>query len=456
MNLRKKLFHILQFIPVQRNFWVLAGIMGLAIYWLNHYSGLPGDNARIRLLIGIVTLVFCGSVLLFSIATLFPNYGLFWLKKGILSNDESESKLTRIHFPSQKVQSGMVPVTVEATRVARPLLGNVLARILFEDIGVGEPLQLAEKFRGADGIKGRRATRKMRLPNIREYHIKGVLLHFEDFFRLFSLPYYEAANSQVITEPATLESASISISTEKADEAILKVHQHKKARGELFDYKKYAPGDDIRRILWKNYARTRELTVRIPDRNLPFVSHINLLVSFYDGSGSQDIELKNYLLDMYKEKIRQIADSILDQEFTVQLFTDQSSGHPLTEYNAILRGVSASSWQAGIPPREFLRSNSHRLRGAANILVLSSLCPVSEYDELGSAQRDYNLCYFDMVRPLNERTGPPLWKKLFMVDIYEPFEQARRTLQARRVQNYIAENGDEIAKRLEKTRAITV
>jgi len=446
---------ILHFTPVQRNFWVLAGIMGLAIYWLNHFSNLPGDNARIRLLIGLVTLVFCGAILLFSIITLFPAYGLFRFKKRLLS-DGTPAKLLQLHLPPQQPQYGKVPVTIEASGVAKPFLGALQARVLFENRPPGLPVQLKSKFRDADGIKGRRATRDLQLPNIRKYQIEGIVLYFEDFFRLFSLPYYEAADRTLITTPTDEAGAEIRIATEKANEAVLKVYQHKKARGELFDYKKYAPGDDIRRILWKNYARTRELMVRIPDRNLPYVSHVNLLVSFFDGSGPQDLELKNYLLDMYKQRVRQIADSILEQEFSVQLFTDQTSGQAISEYDAIVRGISSSAWQTEQSPQDFLRANAHRLRGAANIFVMSSLCPVEQWDELASTRRDLSLCYFNMKQPLAERSGPPIWKKLLLVDIYDPFEQARRSLQARKVESYIRNNSEEIEKRLETTRAVTV
>lgn len=40
------------------------------------------------------------------------------------------------------------------------------------------------------------------------------------------------------------------------------------ARGDLYDQRPYAPGDPIRHVLWKVYARTRALVVRVPERAL--------------------------------------------------------------------------------------------------------------------------------------------------------------------------------------------
>lgn len=52
--------------------------------------------------------------------------------------------------------------------------------------------------------------------------------------------------------------------------------------GDLFDMRPYAPGDPIRRVLWKVYARTHELLVRIPERA---VAPVPQTVAFLVGGG---------------------------------------------------------------------------------------------------------------------------------------------------------------------------
>ena len=45
-------------------------------------------------------------------------------------------------------------------------------------------------------------------------------------------------------------------------------HPAGKPQGDRMEIRRYVPGDSVRNILWKTFARTRELNVRIPERSL--------------------------------------------------------------------------------------------------------------------------------------------------------------------------------------------
>jgi hypothetical protein len=45
-------------------------------------------------------------------------------------------------------------------------------------------------------------------------------------------------------------------------------HPHGLPEGDRVDHRRYAPGDPVRNILWKTYARNRQLMVRTPERAL--------------------------------------------------------------------------------------------------------------------------------------------------------------------------------------------
>jgi hypothetical protein len=71
------------------------------------------------------------------------------------------------------------------------------------------------------------------------------------------------------SEPVTIAPASAVAGAELAashafGEAF--AHPTGKAEGDLIEMRKYGPGDPMRHVLWKTYARTRRLLVRMPER----------------------------------------------------------------------------------------------------------------------------------------------------------------------------------------------
>src|SRR5207302_1043248 len=60
-------------------------------------------------------------------------------------------------------------------------------------------------------------------------------------------------------------------------------HPRGKPDGELIEMRSYAPGDPMRMILWKVYARTGQLLVREPERAVARCQ--KSLVYFVAGSG---------------------------------------------------------------------------------------------------------------------------------------------------------------------------
>ncbi|RMF55230.1 MAG: DUF58 domain-containing protein, partial [Calditrichaeota bacterium] len=319
----------------------------MAVYWYSHYASLAGDSASIQILLSLIILGVCLLALGISLLTTLPAYLAFWGRHHLLENDELErEEVILILFKEISPVAGWVDVDIRIQGIRKPLWGTVRLKIIFSDGMQSEllPLEKNESLQGKELI----IRKSLFLPDIKDYQIQEVILYFEDVFHFFSFPYRNRKNIGIFTEPPVGESEPVEVNLEKAEEPVLKVVQHKLAKGELIDYKKYSPGDDIRRIIWKNYARNRELTVRIPDRSFPYVSHINVLVSFYDASpGDVELPLKNFLLNIYKEKLRQIVDSILEQGFTVNLIADQPMEHQyqLDEYNRMVYYISAAQWQ---------------------------------------------------------------------------------------------------------------
>ena len=429
-NLQKKLRHFKNFIFLKRNFFLLMVIGGFAYYSYNHYSGLIGDNARVQIIISVITLAICSLVLLFSLVTALYPYLRFVFKKKVLETNEDEQKdALKILFRQNHVLPGAVSTQLRVPGIRKPFLGFARSRLVFDDFNETEDLLFHRRYKEKNGRSGMIAEKNIWLPNIRDYRIKYGFIFFEDFFNVFSLPYREDKYLGVFTTPQEQEEGALDLATETSEDPVLRVLQHKQARGEMLDYKKYAPGDDVRRIIWKNYARSRELTVRIPDRTFPYVSHINLLVSFYDGSPvGPGAPLKTFILDVFKERIRQVIDTLIEQEFTVRLILDQQipDNYNLDDYERFLYRISAAQWQTTQPAHEFVRENFPRLQGGSNVLVFSSLCPSSGLETLsGGRYSDLNLVFYNAAETLAKSQPPSILKRILIVDAWEPMAAAK-------------------------------
>ncbi len=449
------------FFFLKRNFWFLALIAGLSVYWFNHYASLPGDSARIQILLSMIAIGVCVVALTISLITTVPPYVTFWFRHHILGGDELErDEVIRIIFKEISPVAGWVDVEIRVSGIRKPLLGFLHLKIVFDDFTETEELLLNESYRERGKRIGMRVVKPLWLPHVKDYQIKYVFLHFEDVFHFFAFPYRDAKHIGMFTEPPVIAGKPVDVHLDKSEEPVLKVVQHKLAKGELIDYKKYAPGDDIRRIIWKNYARNRELTVRIPDRSFPYVSHINVLASFFDASpGEGSLELKTHLLNIYKEKLRQIVDSILEQGFTVQFIPDQPVEHhyQLDEYQRILYYISSSQWQTRYPITQYVRENFSKLRGGSNLLVFSSLSPVEQFGGvLNGRLSGFNLCFYRISEILNKTRKPSLIKQLFLVDILDPLEAARRERKARGTTRYVWRNETELEKILTPFRKVLI
>ncbi len=453
----KTLKYLGNFILLKRNAWLLLAIAGISYYWYHHFSSLPGDAARVQIVISMIAMLSCASIFAFSLITTLPAYLAMLFKKRVLETEAEEKKdIIKIGFTQSIAMPGLVDTEVKIYKIRRPLLGFAKVTLIFENYSQTDEILLTESLRERGkkvGIVGRKA---LYLPNVKDYRIYSSIIHFEDFFHLLALPYKEAEHIGIFTEPPKTAENGIEINTKSSEEPIKKVIQHRTAKGELLDYKKYAPGDDVRRIIWKNYARSRELTVRIHDRTFPYVSHINVLASFFDAAPPENGHqpaLKGYLLDIYKEKIRQVVDAIIEQEFTVRFYTDQTieQRYTLDEYRQMLYRISASDWQRKYSTEQFVKDNYHKLHKGSTIVLVSSLVPVKNLEHLQSGRpKDVNLCFYNISNTLALSRPPAILKRILFVDAYEPLELAKKERQARSTLKFIAVNNDEIGQVLNR------
>lgn len=446
--------------PLRRNGWVLLAVLFAATIFLNQYDSLESDRASVQMILSLITIAIAVALLLFGLLTAVPPYLLSLFRKRYLNSDDNHT-----NWPELLLEPGPDPsrtaMTVTAPGAVRPWFGFLYARLIFDDYSSSDDTLLQRSLSRPSMKRVLSAKTTIALPNIRDYRFRAVFLFFEDIFHFFAFPYRQMIDTGVYTRPESHQDEAIEVESRKSDEPVQRVVNQKTAQGDFLDYKKYAPGDDIRRIIWSNYARTGELTIRIPDETMPYVSKIRLLASFYDGSpGNGDLEFKRYLLDIYKEKLRQVIDTLREQEFEVSLLLDQevAGNYPISDpYERMIYQLSAARWQSVREPGSFTIDSSHKLSGATTVVAFSTLCPSSAIENLRNLFRmDLNLCHYDVRRSLDQIQRPALLKRLFVINAFEPFDLARRKQEARGAVKFVDVNGAQLHQQLKNTKLAVI
>ena len=100
----------------------------------------------------------------------------------------------------------------------------------------------------------------------------------------------------------------------------------RKVEGEFLNYKNFENNDDVRRIVWKIYAKNKELVVRIPEMMDPYASHVYLYASFFSSSISKAMRtVEDPFLNYYKVITWSVYQNLVKQGFEVRYIPDQDA-----------------------------------------------------------------------------------------------------------------------------------
>src|SRR5690606_33123022 len=146
-------------------------------------------------------------------------------------------------------------------------LGFIKGRIFYDNLKMTDKFLLASNKKKPphfwrEGVSGKS---RLSLPDIKEYTIHGGFVYFEDMLQLFSFPVMQRVSGhfyQAHYKMSLEEKEAIPRKTEQTD---IRIDQLRRVEGEFLNYKDFESGDDVRRVVWKLYAKYRELVVRIPE-----------------------------------------------------------------------------------------------------------------------------------------------------------------------------------------------
>lgn len=279
----------------------------------------------------------------------------------------------------QKAEAGWVSLSVMMTGPAlRPLLGTIQARLIFAGKRISERIILdANVFQPKElwrhSIRGSGQTL---LHDRGIYDVEKILISFCDMLGLLSLPCRIPFSQQLYTLPQPLTEKNVKAQPHSTEEQKYRIEVPKRVEGEYVNYKEFETGDNIQRIVWKIYAKSGQLVVRIPEIKDPYASHLYLYVSFFHGFHLNQGVFETELLNVYKDLVRNLFEAVQKNGYDVRIPQDQEvpklSG--LGDRKIELFQITAASWQDKNAPSSYVKPNK------AAFVCLSSLTPANEVE----------------------------------------------------------------------------
>ncbi len=380
-QIRKKARYLSQYIPFTINtvLWVLAVWLCYRILYSAPAEDPAADTDSFRALVvlmGKIAYWFVTALAGVSvISALLSWLHYLWLqkKKGPLldlrfTTETKGSKSPRLYIDAQ----------LQGTR--RPLLGFVKGRLFYDDHQMTGKFPLLSNKRKENSLRRIAISGRSRLllPDIREYQLQGGFIYFEDMLQLLSLPVRQPLNGQFYQPPTLTEAAEHEAFPKKTETTDVRIEQMRRVEGEYLNYKDFEAGDDVRRIVWKVYARNRELVVRIPEMFEPYASHLYFYASF-EASVKKQWFGDGYfseMLNYYKNRVWTVYDTLAKKEWEMRYIPDQRFSLPEDTDAAgrAARIISNSEWQQDTPVSSYFNAR----QGA--VLCISSLVDPHELE----------------------------------------------------------------------------
>ncbi len=326
---------------------------------------------------------------------------------------------TAVKDPSNSKQ----PVSISLLPVYPPLFGFLRMRLLY-DKGISQKFSLVSSQRKeaffSSTING---IYNWQLPEIKEYQVNGSIIYFEDMFQLFSFAVTIPAQDTFFTQPEDKSSALITVQPKKTENTNVRIDKIRKVEGEFLNYKNFENNDDVRRIVWKIYAKNKELVVRVPETNDPYASHIYFYASFYNRFRNSLYEqLDAVFLNHYKTVTWNTYLALSKRNLLIKYIPDQPPGtimadDPLQKVKYI---ISTSEWQTDKNLDQYFKKDE------ASILCISSFTDILQLQKIvGTAGKDLVVVFVQLSYAFNTMQVRDWMKWIFVKPSQDSLEKLR-------------------------------
>lgn len=407
-HLKWRIYYFWQYFPFTLN-TLLCVIAGWAAHSLLYRPVPKGDEPSpfipFILLMGKLAFWFALALILMSILSTISSYLYYhWLRKtkGVRLNIEFATE-------TKRGKENKLYLIAHLEGVFRPALGFIKGRLYYDDNVMTDRFALLSDKRKANSLLRTAITGRSRmyLPDIKEYDLKGGFIYFQDMLHIFSLAVSQPVSGHFYQPPVLNSEQDADVAPKKTENMDVRIEQLRRVEGEYLNYKDYESGDDVRRIVWKVYAKNRELVVRVPEMFEPYASHLYFHASFFAAVKAQWIN-EGYLKEMlnyYKNCVWTVYDSLSKKEWEMRYIPDQPFSIPdqMPEEEKTARIVSNSHWHSDTPLLQYFNPKT----GA--VLCISSFTDTTELAEILDRCDSSTVVYFVKVSGILRSFAPLGW-----------------------------------------------
>jgi hypothetical protein len=390
-----------------------------------------------------IALWFALAIVGLALATVLASWLYFFYhrrKKEINFNIQTDLKESELH-EKQVVRLLINPIL-------KPFFGFIKIRLQYDKDNFSQKFSLLENNRKKFFSTTIDGTYHWPLPQIKEYHVEKAILYFEDVFQFFSIAVNLPARSKFFTQPTTKSIKDLKVSPRKTEETNTRIEELRKVEGEYLNYKNFENNDDVRRIVWKIYAKNKELVVRIPEIMDPYASHIYLYTSFFsqyqpEGNGPIEVPFLNY----YKTLTWNIYQSLVKQGFEVRYIPDQdvAKNNTADEQQWVKYSISTSKWHQSKDLKTYVKTSD------ASIVVISSLSNTDEVKDLIEKHgRDITFIFIKLTESLLKPNMFDWVQWLFVQNQKDDIEVYKRAWSFSPLRAKIAQNEKQLEEIIEK------
>ncbi|MEZ5016266.1 MAG: DUF58 domain-containing protein [Flavipsychrobacter sp.] len=403
-----------QYFPFTLN--TIVGFIAIYFAYRLLYQPLPDDTPTSFLpfivLMGKLVFWFIIALVLLSLLSTTAT----WIYYLLLQKKEGNNLQVEFATEQRKGKRNRLFLSSTINGARRPLLGFIKGRLVYDNYEMTEKFGLLSAQKEKDRFWRKAITGRNRilLPDIKEYKVQGGFVFFEDMLRIFSLAVPQQIQNSFYQPPVLKEDDERDVYPKETETLDIRIDQLRRVDGELHNYKDFESGDDVRRIVWKVYAKNRELVVRVPERFEPFASHLYFYASFFASGKAKwlgDAYMKE-MLNYYKNYIWTVYDALTEKEWALRYIPDQNFAIPehLEEHDKNARIISNSSWQTERPLIKYFNPK----KGA--VLCISSFTDLEELNEILEECNAATVVYFVKTSKVFRQIVPwNLFKRLILL-----------------------------------------
>lgn len=267
---------------------------------------------------------------------------------------------------------------------------------------------------------------RMELPDIKEYELKGGFVFFEDMLQVCRLTVAQPISGHFSQPPVLKEDDDREVYPKKTETMDIRIEQLRRVEGEYLNYKDFESGDDVRRIVWKVYAKSGELVVRMPEMFEPYASHLYFYASFQNNLKQQWLSEGYYkeMLNYYKNYVWTVYDTLSKKEWALRYIPDQHFNIPehLNDLEKTSRIISNSDWNNEKTLQQYFNPKN------GTVLCISSLTDIQELQTLLNQADSSTVIYFVKLSGVFRHFAPlTLLKRLLLLPPKDRLNKLRAT-----------------------------